>query len=86
MDNWMWNNRRSRFAVRRWNSIRHDRRTGSARLGGVRFLFGRVEDVTLDAVLGDDADANNAAGAAIVVHGMQNGCCRGWGTNDKNGD
>lgn len=69
------------FALRRWELIYNDRWTGCARFGGCRFLFGRVKDVTFDAILGDDADANNAAGAAIMVHGMQNGCPGGMHKN-----
>lgn len=40
--------------------------------GGIR--IGRIKNVTFDSILGDDADAHHTAGAAIVVHGVQNGC------------
>lgn len=44
----------------------------AGRLLRLGLLDGRVEDVSFDARLGDDTDAHDATGTAIVVHGVQN--------------
>lgn len=51
---------------------RHNDGLNTGRLLCVRLLDWGVKDESLDARFGDDADADHSAGAAIVVHGVQN--------------
>lgn len=58
----------------KYTSMGNDGRCSCGSLLGGRLLHGRVENVPLDAVLCYDANANHSAGAAIVVHRVQDGC------------